>query len=110
MAGAQGQRKLVLVVVDSLRADMLLKTVEAGDAPTFKRLIERGELVAAHVGARPRHGDGRIPAQHRQHAAEGVQAPELLFQLPVGRRGRQTDLLRPGGRRGHEVGETGFRP
>ena len=34
---AVAQRKLVLVVVDSLRADMLLRTVEAGDAPTFKR-------------------------------------------------------------------------
>jgi hypothetical protein len=53
MAGAQGQRKLVLVVVDSLRADMLLKTVEAGDAPTFKRLIERGELVGDCVSSFP---------------------------------------------------------
>ncbi|MEO7197650.1 MAG: alkaline phosphatase family protein [Solirubrobacterales bacterium] len=38
-------RKLVLVLVDSLRSDMLLRTVEAGDAPTFKKLLERGELV-----------------------------------------------------------------
>ena len=53
MAGAQEQRKLVLVVVDSLRADMLLKTVEAGDAPTFKRLIERGELVTDCVSSFP---------------------------------------------------------
>ena len=38
-------RKLVLVLVDSLRSDMLLRTIEAGDAPTFKKLLERGELV-----------------------------------------------------------------
>ncbi len=43
----------MLVVVDSLRADMLLKTVEAGDAPTFKRLIERGELVTDCVSSFP---------------------------------------------------------
>ncbi len=38
-------RKLILVVVDSLRSDMLLRTVAAGDAPTFKKLLDRGELV-----------------------------------------------------------------
>src|SRR4029079_875501 len=53
MAGAEGQRKLVLGVVASLRADMLLKAVEAGDAPTFKRLIERGELVTDCVSSFP---------------------------------------------------------
>ena len=47
------QRKLVLVVVDSLRADMLLRTVEAGDAPTFSELIERGELVPDCVSSFP---------------------------------------------------------
>ena len=49
----RSQRKLVLVVVDSLRCDMLLKTVDAGDAPTFKRLIERGELVGDCVSSFP---------------------------------------------------------
>ena len=53
MAAAKRQRKLVLVVVDSLRADMLLKTVEAGDAPTFKKLIDRGELVGDCVSSFP---------------------------------------------------------
>lgn len=32
---------------------MLLKTVEAGEAPTFKRLIERGELVTDCVSSFP---------------------------------------------------------
>ena len=47
------QRKLVLVVVDSLRTDMLLRAVEAGDAPTFKALLERGELVGDCVSSFP---------------------------------------------------------
>ncbi len=46
-------RKLVLVVVDSLRCDMLLRAVEAGDAPTFKKLIDRGELVGDCVSSFP---------------------------------------------------------
>ncbi len=50
---AAPQRKLVLVVVDSLRCDMLLRAVEAGDAPTFKRLIDRGELVGDCVSSFP---------------------------------------------------------
>jgi len=53
MAAANGQRKLVLVVVDSLRADMLLKTVRAGEAPTFRKLIDRGELVGDCVSSFP---------------------------------------------------------
>jgi hypothetical protein len=53
MAAANGQRKLVLVVVDSLRADMLLKTVRAGEAPTFRKLLERGELVGDCVSSFP---------------------------------------------------------
>jgi hypothetical protein len=47
------QRKLVLVVVDSLRCDMLLRAVEAGDAPTFEKLIDRGELVGDCVSSFP---------------------------------------------------------
>ncbi|MCB0876764.1 MAG: alkaline phosphatase family protein [Solirubrobacterales bacterium] len=47
------EKKLVLVVVDSLRCDMLVRTVEAGDAPTFRRLIERGELVGDCVSSFP---------------------------------------------------------
>ena len=46
-------RKLVLVLVDSLRSDMLLRTVEAGDAPTFGKLLERGELVPDCVSSFP---------------------------------------------------------
>jgi len=78
------QRKLVLAVVDSLRSDMLLRTIEAGDAPTFKALLERGELVPDCVssfpsvtpvctselttGVRPdRH---RIPGMNWYHRAE----------------------------------------
>ena len=47
--------------------------------------LERGQLFAAHVGAAPRHHHGSIPAQQRQRAAERMKAPELLFQLIVGR-------------------------
>ena len=52
-ATANNPRKLVLVVVDSLRSDMLLRTVEAGDAPTFKKLLDRGELVPDCVSSFP---------------------------------------------------------
>ena len=79
------QRKLILVVVDSLRSDMLLRTIEAGDAPTFKQLLDRGELVPDCVssfpsvtpvctselttGVRPdRH---HIPGMNWYHRAEG---------------------------------------
>jgi len=53
MAAANGQRKLVLVVVDSLRADMLMETVRAGEAPTFRKLIDRGRLIADCVSSFP---------------------------------------------------------
>jgi predicted AlkP superfamily pyrophosphatase or phosphodiesterase len=46
-------RKLVLVVVDSLRTDMLLKAVEGERAPTFARLLERGELIPDCVSSFP---------------------------------------------------------
>lgn len=48
-----GSRKLVLVVVDSLRADMLRSAVARGDAPTFKQLLDRGELVEECVSSFP---------------------------------------------------------
>ncbi len=47
------QRKLVLVVVDSMRCDMLLRAIDAGDAPTFAQLVERGELVGDCVSSFP---------------------------------------------------------
>lgn len=47
------QRKLVLVVVDSLRSDMLLRTARSGEAPAFKALLERGELVRDCVSSFP---------------------------------------------------------
>ena len=46
-------RKLCLIVVDSLRTDMLHRTVEAGDAPNFGALLERGELVPDCVSSFP---------------------------------------------------------
>ncbi len=81
---SSGQRKLVLVLVDSLRTDMLRRAVASGAAPTFGALIERGELVADCVssfpsvtpvctseiatGCRPdRH---RIPGMNWYHRAE----------------------------------------
>ncbi len=46
-------RKLCLIVVDSLRTDMLLRTVVAGDAPNFGALLDRGELVPDCVSSFP---------------------------------------------------------
>jgi predicted AlkP superfamily pyrophosphatase or phosphodiesterase len=46
-------RKLVLVVVDSLRTDMLERAAAEGAAPTFAALLERGELVRECVSSFP---------------------------------------------------------
>jgi len=46
-------KKLVLAYVDSLRTDMLLRTVAEGRAPTFGALIERGVLVEDCVSSFP---------------------------------------------------------
>ncbi|HEY1355962.1 MAG TPA: alkaline phosphatase family protein [Solirubrobacterales bacterium] len=48
-----GDKKLVLTYVDSLRTDMLERTIEEGDAPTFAALLERGELVPDCVSSFP---------------------------------------------------------
>ncbi len=78
------QRKLVLVLVDSLRTDMLQAAAASGSAPHFAALLERGELVGDCVssfpsvtpvctseiitGSRPdRH---RIPGMNWYHRAE----------------------------------------
>ena len=47
------QRKLCLVVVDSLRTDMLERAIAAGVAPHFGALLERGHLVGDCVAAFP---------------------------------------------------------
>ena len=46
-------RKLVLVMVDSLRVDMLKATVAAGNAPNFGALLDRGVLVEDCVSTFP---------------------------------------------------------
>jgi hypothetical protein len=46
-------RKLVLCVVDSLRTDMLERACADGLAPTFKALLDRGELIGDCVSSFP---------------------------------------------------------
>jgi hypothetical protein len=46
-------KKLILTYVDSLRTDMLLRTVAEGRAPTFAALIDRGVLVPDCVSSFP---------------------------------------------------------
>jgi hypothetical protein len=46
--------------------------------------LERGQLLAAHVGAAARHHHRRVPAQQGQCTAKRVQAAKFLFQLVVG--------------------------
>lgn len=46
-------KKLVLIYVDSLRTDMLLRAVGEGRAPTFGALVERGALVEDCVSSFP---------------------------------------------------------
>jgi hypothetical protein len=50
---AVAAKKLVLTYVDSLRTDMLERTVAEGRAPTFCALIERGVLVPDCVSSFP---------------------------------------------------------
>ena len=78
------RRKLVLVVVDSLRTDMLQRAVESGSAPTFAKLLERGKLVGDCVSSYPsvtpvctseittgsRADRHRIPGMNWYHRAE----------------------------------------
>ncbi len=47
--------------------------------------VERRELFAAHAGAAARHHHRGVPAQQTGRAPEGVQAPEFLLELLVGR-------------------------
>src|ERR671924_2362864 len=46
-------RKLVLVVVDAMHPEMLLRAIEEGAAPTFGALLERGKLVEDCVSSFP---------------------------------------------------------
>ena len=46
-------KKLVLTYVDSLRTDMLERTIDEGGAPTFAALLERGNLVPDCVSSFP---------------------------------------------------------
>lgn len=50
---AAADKKLVLTYVDSLRTDMLLRTIEEGRAPTFGALLERGVLIPDCVSSFP---------------------------------------------------------
>ncbi len=45
--------KLILTYVDSLRTDMLQRTVAAGRAPTFAALLDRGTLIPDCVSSFP---------------------------------------------------------
>ena len=65
-------RKLVLVVVDAMHPEMLMRAVEDDLAPTFAELIERGEMVRDCVSSFPsvtpvassEMMTGRGPADH----------------------------------------------
>src|SRR4051812_47059218 len=50
---AVAAKKLVLTYVDSLRTDMLERTVAEGRAPTFASLLERGVLIPDCVSSFP---------------------------------------------------------
>jgi hypothetical protein len=53
MRGVSAPKKLVLAYVDSLRTDMLERTIAEGRAPTFAALLERGVLVPDCVSSFP---------------------------------------------------------
>jgi hypothetical protein len=47
------QRKLVLVVVDAMHPEMLLRAIDQEEAPTFTALLERGHLITDCVSSFP---------------------------------------------------------
>jgi hypothetical protein len=65
-------RKLVLVVVDAMHPEMLLKAIDQDMAPTFGELVERGRMVSDCVSSFPsvtpvassEMMTGRGPADH----------------------------------------------
>ena len=68
-------RKLCLIVVDSLRTDMLLRAVADDLAPNFAVLIERGSLIGDCVSAFPSAPRRLLGDSHRgrpdQHGISG---------------------------------------
>jgi predicted AlkP superfamily pyrophosphatase or phosphodiesterase len=46
-------RKLVLVVVDAMHPEMLVRAIEDGQAPTFAELLDRGVMVPDCVSSFP---------------------------------------------------------
>ena len=46
-------RKLVLVVVDAMHPEMLMRAIEQDEAPTFAALLERGQMVSDCVSSFP---------------------------------------------------------
>jgi hypothetical protein len=46
-------RKLVLVVVDAMHPEMLMRAIDGDEAPTFGALLERGKLVSDCVSSFP---------------------------------------------------------
>ena len=53
MSDSDGRKKLCLVFVDALRSDKLHETIDAGDAPNFGALVERGHLIEDCVSGFP---------------------------------------------------------
>ena len=47
------QRKMVLVVVDAMHPEMLIRAIEDELAPTFGELLERGKMVPDCVSSFP---------------------------------------------------------
>src|SRR5690242_4435586 len=47
------QRKLVLVVVDAMHPEMLMRAIDEDEAPTFAALLDRGHLITDCVSSFP---------------------------------------------------------
>ena len=47
------RRKLILVVVDAMHPEMLLRAIDEEEAPTFAALLERGNLITDCVSSFP---------------------------------------------------------
>jgi predicted AlkP superfamily pyrophosphatase or phosphodiesterase len=53
MEGLAVQRKLVLVVVDAMHPEMLMRAIDEDLAPTFTTLLERGQMIPDCVSSFP---------------------------------------------------------
>jgi hypothetical protein len=77
------QRKLVLVVVDAMHPDMLLRAIDEEEAPTFAALLERGHRVS--LDGPWSHGQVTVVAREPNGVLSGAASPRGRVAYVMGR-------------------------